>query len=90
MLDVWGFVWIMFVLKAPLLGLLFLVWYAVRATPDLDDEGPGDDGGSKRPLHPRPPRRRGRPRGPHGEPAMRPPRPRVRTVLRGRQISRNG
>lgn len=79
----------MVVLKAPLIGLLFLVWYAVRATPDLDEDPPGGDGGSKRPHHPpNLPQRRRRPRGPHGDPAVGPPPPRVRTVVRGRQPER--
>src|SRR3712207_8766076 len=32
--EAWGFIWIMLVLKIPLVALLWLVWYAVRAKPD--------------------------------------------------------
>ena len=74
----WGFIWIMFVLKIPLIALLWLVWWAVKQTDQ--PTGTGDDGGSPVPRHPRPaapthPRRR----GPHGDPSA-PPPARVRTT----------
>lgn len=84
----WTFVWMMFVLKLPIVGLLWIVWWAVRSTPDEAD-GPADEGegGTKvRHHHPRPPRpSRRRPRGPHGDPS--PPAPaRTRvTVARARE-----
>ncbi|MGZ4277550.1 MAG: hypothetical protein ACXVFN_15005 [Solirubrobacteraceae bacterium] len=78
----WGFVWLMFALKIPLIALLWIVWWAVHATPE-DDEQPtgGDDGGAKlRRRHPRDPFPRRPRRGPHGDPA--PPAPaRTRSVV---------
>ena len=80
----WGFVWIMFVLKIPLIALLWLVWWAVQQT-DAEMEQPRDGDGSdrhphggSRPRRPRPPRR-----GPHAEP---PPRAPSRVRARGRQL----
>lgn len=88
-MDVWGFLWMMIVLKIPLAMLLWLVWWSIKQPPEVSDEEPRDDGGSKRPRHPPtvPPRRR--PRGPHGDPAPLPAPPRVRTVARGRSIERS-
>jgi hypothetical protein len=71
--DAWTFIWLMFLLKIPIVGLFLIVRWAVRQVPE---SAPGQDGGIgplPRPLHPhrgggnqprlpRPPRR-----GPHGE-----------------------
>ncbi|MDX6698414.1 MAG: hypothetical protein QOE65_1811 [Solirubrobacteraceae bacterium] len=77
----WTFVYLMVALKIPIIALLWIVWWAVRATPDVA-EAPGD-GGVKdrpRPRHPRTPPRRGpRRRDPHGAPLPASP-PRVRTT----------
>ncbi len=81
-----GFLFLMIALKIPLGMLLYLVWWAVRQTPDEENVPQGGDGGSrvgdptKRPPHPfprRPPHPR---RGPHGEPAPAAP-PRTRTTV---------
>ncbi|MBJ7328802.1 MAG: hypothetical protein JHC95_02825 [Solirubrobacteraceae bacterium] len=64
----WTFIWLMFVLKIPIVALLWIVWWAVHATPE-SDMGDEKDGGSPKPKTPRPPRTR----GPHGEPM--PPAP---------------
>jgi hypothetical protein len=70
----------MFVLKIPLIGLGFVVWWAVRQVPEEETPDRGDDGGVKRhPMHPREPFPRRPRRGPHGDPPPLPP-PRVRTV----------
>jgi hypothetical protein len=77
--DLWTFIWLMFLLKIPICGLLWIVWWAIRQT-DEQSTG-GEDGGSKvhshrRPL-PRPPRPR---RGTHASPP--PPSPaRVRCSM---------
>jgi hypothetical protein len=83
----WGFVWIMFALKIPLIALLWIVWWAVHARPEEETErADGDDGGAKRRPHPRPPRRRPPRRGPHGDPAL-PSPPRTRSVVaRARRV----
>lgn len=78
----WTFVYLMVVLKIPIVGLLWICWWAIHNT---EEPAPAadEDGGIKRPLHPRPPRPRPRPRGPHGEPAVASP-PRVRTAVAAR------
>ena len=77
-MDKWGFLWLMFALKPPLLFLLWLVWYASKP-PETEEDPPSGDGGSK--VRPHPPRRpRRRPRGPHGDPAPLPSPARSRTV----------
>ena len=77
----WGFVWLMLALKIPLIGLICIVWWAIKQEPDDTSQSKGDDGGGIKRKHPhahgpfrRPPRR-----GPHGDPAP-PPPARVRTV----------
>ena len=75
----WGFLWLMLALKVPLIGLLYIVWWAVKQKPE-DPPSKDDDGGIKRErVHPRKPFPRRPRRGPHGDPAPGPPA-RVRTV----------
>lgn len=78
----WGLIWLMFVLKIPIVALLYIVWWAIHQEPETED-GNDDDGGTKvwphddrRPVLPRHPR----PRGPHGDPAV-PAPPRTRTTV---------
>jgi hypothetical protein len=82
--EAWGFIWIMVILKIPLVALLWLVWYAVMAKPDPVTDETGD-GGVGRPK-PREPKGPGRPRrrGPHGDTAV-PSPPRTRTTARARE-----
>jgi hypothetical protein len=69
----------MLALKIPLLGLLWVVWWAIKQKPE-DSPAKEDDGGIKRGrVHPRKPLPRHPRRGPHGDPAPLPPA-RVRTV----------
>jgi len=81
-LDVtWGFLWLMLALKIPLIGLICIVWWAIKQEPE-EGEVPssGDDGGVRREYrHPRKPSPRRPRRGPHGDPAP-PPPARVRTT----------
>jgi hypothetical protein len=82
----WGFLWIMFALKIPLIALLWLVWWAIKNVDEPEPDTSGEDGGTKVPPRPHPRRRPRWPRhrGPHGAPPL-PPPPRVRTtVARGR------
>ena len=75
----WGFVWLMLALKIPLIGLLYIVWWAIKQKPE-DSSSTEDDGGIKRHrAHPRKPFPRHPRRGPHGNPAPIPPA-RVRAV----------
>ena len=82
------FIFLMVFLKLPIFALLYIVWWAIRAQPDLEPEPVTDeDGGTKRPVNPRPRNPHPRPalprnprRGPHG--AQRAPAPqRTRTVI---------
>jgi hypothetical protein len=76
----WGFIWLMLALKIPLVGLICLVWWAVKQKPDDESSSRDDDGGIKRHRpHPRKPFPRRPRRGPHGDPVPLPPA-RVRTV----------
>jgi hypothetical protein len=88
------FIFLMVVLKAPIFGLLYIVWWAIRATPEPEPVT-DEDGGAKRPLNPRPRNPHPRPalprhprRGPHGAPQL-PAPPRVRAVVaRARRVER--
>jgi hypothetical protein len=81
------FIFLMVVLKIPICGLLYIVWWAIHAEPEpliATDE----DGGTKRPRnprprhpqHPRPALPRNPRRGPHGSSAI-PAPPRTRAVV---------
>jgi hypothetical protein len=74
------FIYLMFVLKIPIIALLWIVWWAIHQT-DEPEPVDQDDGGTKTP-HPRDPLPHAPRRGPHREPAP-PSPPRVRTA-RGR------
>jgi len=92
--DAWTFIWLMFLLKIPIVGLFMIVRWAVRQTPE---DATGQDGGigpHPRPLHPhrgggnqfrlpRPPRR-----GPHGERSPAAPA-RVRGAGARRRVTRS-
>jgi hypothetical protein len=82
----WTFLYLMVFLKLPIMALLYLVWWAIHQTPEQpDQDGGDDDGGSRRPRHPRPPLRPLPRRGPHhGAPPPASP-PRVRAVARRAQ-----
>ncbi|HKE80761.1 MAG TPA: hypothetical protein VKB54_15685 [Solirubrobacteraceae bacterium] len=77
----WGFLWLMFALKIPIIALLWIVWWAVRSEPESEERTDGGDGGIKfRPPHPHRPFPRRPRRGPHGDPAPSAP-PRTRSVV---------
>ena len=80
----WAFIWLMVVLKIPVIAAIWLVWWAMKAEPELTD----DDGGigvpePPAPPHPRPPHPRLPRRDPHGDPEP-PSPPRVRTKATAR------
>ena len=85
----WTFLYLMVFLKLPIVGLFWIVWWAVKAEPE---EEPGDadssegGGGSKLPRTPIDPRPRSR--GPHGDPRS-PAPPRTRPVsARGKHVAK--
>ncbi|MGN6187670.1 MAG: hypothetical protein ACTHOE_02120 [Conexibacter sp.] len=84
-----GFLFLMLALKIPLAALLYLVWWAIRQTPEDEQVPQSGDGGSRVPdPKPRPLPRNPRRRGPHGDPApVAPPRTRT-TVARARTPER--
>lgn len=59
------------ILKIPVLGAAWLIWYAVRAQPDPAQAAEEDDGGNQRRHFRREPKRpRGPRRGPHAPDAL--------------------
>jgi hypothetical protein len=84
--DAWTFIWLMVLLKIPIVALFLIVRWAVRQTPDTatgEDGGIGPRTGPTHPLHPHHPRARlprTPRRGPHGGAPLLPPS-RVRTVV---------
>jgi hypothetical protein len=88
--DAWTFIWLMFILKIPIVGLFLIVRWAVRQGPEV---APGEDGGightprPHHPHHPRHPRPRLPRRGPHHDaPALLAP-PRIRTATARARLS---
>jgi hypothetical protein len=83
----WTFIWLMFLLKIPIVALFMIVRWAVRQVPEDatgQDGGIGPRPGPRHPHHPRSKLPRRPRRGPHGEPSPLAPA-RVRTVVaRGR------
>jgi hypothetical protein len=87
-----AFVFLMVVLKVPILALLYIVWWAIHATPEPEPAG-DENGGTLKPLaprprypHPRAPLPRNPRRGPHGAHAL-PAPPRTRPVVaRARRV----
>ena len=78
----WAFVYLMLVLKIPIVALLWIVWWAVRVDAgDRCSSAPTATAVARRsPRHPRRPLPRHPRRGPHGDPAPVPPA-RTRTVV---------
>jgi hypothetical protein len=92
--DAWTFIWLMVILKIPVIALLLLVRWAVKQEP-YDPQGEDEDGGisvdphPRHPSHPRPRLPRSPRRGPHhGAPAPLSP-PRVRGVVAHARLTRH-
>lgn len=82
-MEAWTFIWLMLILKIPIVGLFLIVRWAVRQGPEPTSEEEGGIGPASQPLHPFHPRARlprNPRRGPHGEPPLVPPA-RVRTAM---------
>jgi hypothetical protein len=78
----WGFIWLMFVLKIPIVGLLAIVWWAIKAEPEPASSD-GEGGIGRHPERPFPRWPKPRHRGPHGAPLPpSPPRVRSRAIAR--------
>jgi hypothetical protein len=87
-MDTWTFIWLVVVLKIPVLALFLLVRWAIGQTPETAPEQDGGIGPRSRPLHPHHPRARlprSPRRGPHGDPSRTSP-PRIRTIASGRRM----
>ena len=91
-----AFIFLMLVLKIPIFMLFYIVWWAIHAKPEPEPVT-DEDGGTKRPVNPRPRHPRPHPalprnprRGPsHGASRVAPP-PRTRTlVARARSVERH-
>jgi len=83
--DAWTFIWLMVILKIPIVALFLIVRWAVRATDETTDQDGGIGPikgplGPVRPTHPRARLPRSPRRGPHGDAPLLPPA-RVRTVV---------
>jgi hypothetical protein len=84
----WTFIFMMVVLKIPVVALLWIVWWAVHQTPD-EPGTQGGEGGSRRRRHPRGPLPRTPRRGPHGgAPSPAPQRTRAVVDLPARRLTR--
>jgi hypothetical protein len=86
--DAWTFIWLMFILKIPIVALYLIVRWAVRQPPQpasSEDGGIGPRARPQHPHHPRSPRPRRPRRGPHGEPPLPAPR-RVRTLVARKRL----
>jgi hypothetical protein len=85
----WTFIWLMFLLKIPIVALFLIVRWAVRQVPE---PASGEDGGigprqrPRHPHHPRPSRPRRPRRGPHGEVSPPSSPPRVRKAISRKRL----
>ena len=82
----WAVFWLAVILKIPIVGLLTIVWWAVRQPPVAEADRQDGDGGSRHGPHPR-----ARPAAaPASRPARRssrrPPPDRVRVTRRGPRV----
>ena len=85
-MNLWIFIFMMVVLKIPILMLFYIVWWAVKQTPDEAEQPGTGGGGSRRPPRSPGPLQRGPRRGPHNAGAPAAPL-RVRPVkARGRRV----
>ena len=44
-MEWWGFIWLMVILKIPLIGAFWIVWWAIHAVDDPASSSEGDEGG---------------------------------------------
>jgi hypothetical protein len=88
--EVWTFIWLLVILKIPIVALFLIVRWAVNQAPESAGEQDGGVGPRQQPRHPHRPRSplpRSPRRGSHGDPAI-PSPPRVRTpAIAGRVLA---
>jgi hypothetical protein len=86
----WTFLWLMVLLKIPIVGLYMIIRWALRDAPEVATDQDGGIGPRPRPRHPHHPRSRpprSPRRGPHGDrPPLSPPR--IRAVAADRRRPR--
>ncbi|MGH2832970.1 MAG: hypothetical protein ACRDK2_09355 [Solirubrobacteraceae bacterium] len=86
-MDAWTFIWLMVLLKIPIVALFLIVRWAVREVPESTQDGGIGPRSAPHPHHPRPHLPRHPRRGPHGGSQICSP-PRTRSVvLRVRSVS---
>jgi hypothetical protein len=89
----WPIIFLAVVLKIPVLFGMWLVWWAARAEPELEDAGPDSGDHSFRRWRRQPTNPRGPRRGPHGGAAHAQPehtlRDRIRKGTPGRTRARD-
>jgi hypothetical protein len=85
----WGLIWLLLILKIPLVALCWLVWWAIKQEPEPEEAAPGDGGQRIRPpyRHPRKPLPRAPRRGPHGGQALPAPARMRRVSARARSTT---
>jgi hypothetical protein len=87
----WTFIWLMLLLKIPIGGMLWIVWWAIHKTDEEPAVESDEDGGSKlrRCPHPRSPRPHSplaARRGPHPGPAPSAPQRTRSVIARARRV----
>jgi hypothetical protein len=87
--TIWTFIWLLVILKIPIVALFMIVRWAIGQTPETDTGEDGGIGPRRLPLHPHHPRTR-LPRlprrGPHAGPLPSSP-PRVRAIAARRRLA---
>jgi hypothetical protein len=63
--DAWTFIWLMVILKIPIVGLFLIIRWALRDAPETTIDENGGVGPRAHPHHPRPRLPRTPRRGPH-------------------------
>jgi hypothetical protein len=90
-MGAWSYIWMVALLKLPVLGFAWLIWRALRADRDPQPQQASDDGGGSKLLghpHPRPRVPRPARRGPHGAAPI-PAPARVRSVVARAHVRSN-
>jgi hypothetical protein len=89
----WTFIWLMLLLKIPIGGMLWIVWWAIHKTDEEPAVEGDEDGGSKLRRRPHPHPRSPRPRsplrarrGPHPGPAPSAPQRTRSVTARARRV----